>query len=443
MTATSPVAQALADAFLAAPAWSTDALVAAGGHVLGGRRRWLVALVPEVLETFPRPPRDAPRALGLHVAASPAFVRAEGRARRRGQPLRARRHPVVPTRAGRVPWPTAPVDDVAGLAGLLGVDVPHLDWLADPRLLQRRAPAGDLHVYRHRWLTRPGRTPRLLEVPRPRLRRLQRAVLDQLLAPVPVHDAAHGFVAGRSALTGARVHLRSEVVITCDLTSFFAGVPVARVYALLRTLGHPEAVAHTLAALCTHAVPVRVLSGMPPGGSPDDRAALRRRLARPHLPQGAPSSPHLANLCAYRLDVRLDAYARSVGARYTRYADDLALSGGPGLARRAAAVVTGVGRVARDEGYRLNPAKTRVQHRSRRQSVTGVVVNEVPGTGRREADALRALLHNCVVLGPASQDRDGLGERFREVLEGRVGWVEHVSPARGRRLREELDRIHW
>ncbi|HEY5116030.1 MAG TPA: reverse transcriptase domain-containing protein [Nakamurella sp.] len=92
--------------------------------------------------------------------------------------------------------------------------------------------------------------------------------------------------------------------------------------------------AQVLTGLTTHASPVSALRSMPqgPGSSRDFR--LRRRLAVPHLPQGAPNSPRLANLVSYSLDRRIDAYSRAAGIRYTRYADDLTLSGGPELPRR-------------------------------------------------------------------------------------------------------------
>lgn len=437
------VARAVADALLAEDDWTPEGLVRAAARVVGSRRRWLPSLAAEVLAECPRPPRDAPRHLGSVVAAAPSFVRADQRGRRRGHPLRVRSRPVAGTRAGGSRWRTAPLDDVAGLARLVELDVGHLDWMADVRGLQRRARPGPLHLHRYRWLERPGRAPRLLEVPAPRLRRVQRTVLDEVIAGLPAHPAAHGFVPGRDVLTGAREHVGREVVVRADLSSFFASVTAGRVYRTLRALGHPEAVAHVLTGLCTNRAPVHVLAAMPRGGSDAERHALRRSLAQPHLPQGAPTSPHLANLALHRLDVRVAAYADACGAVYTRYADDLVLSGGTDVARRVGPLLDGVRRIVRDEGYRLNESKTRVQPRHRRQAVTGVVVNDRLGVGRREVDALRAQLHNCARHGPASQDRDGHGDGFRAHLEGRVSWVEHVHPGRGSALREQLDRIAW
>src|SRR5262249_30247583 len=159
----------------------------------------------------------------------------------------------------------------------------------------------------------------------------------------------------------------------------------ARVRALFASLGYPGTVAWALAALCT------TRSDVP--GAP--------RLGARHLPQGAPTSPAIANLVARRLDVRLGALARSVGARYTRYADDLALSG----ELRPSWIVDRVAEIARDEGFRLRPAKTRVMRRGVRQELAGVVVNEKTSARRVDLDLLEAILVNCVRRGPSTQNR--------------------------------------
>lgn len=77
-----------------------------------------------------------------------------------------------------------------------------LDTLAHTRLLARRAPSPRIANYRYQWLQR-ATGPRLLEAPRPRPATAQRTVLDERLSRIPVHPAAHGFVAGRSAIIRA------------------------------------------------------------------------------------------------------------------------------------------------------------------------------------------------------------------------------------------------
>ena len=435
------VARGLAGAVLAA-SWTVPGLVDAGAAVLGARRRWLGPLARVVLAAYRTPPKDAPRELATVIAAADPFVAAARAARDRGRPLHAVRLVASPTAMARTRWPVPALDDLDDVARLLDLDQGHLAWLADPEHRQRRTPAGPLQPYHHRWLPRSGRVPRLLEIPSRRLRVVQRLLLDRVLGLVPVHPAAHGFVPGRSALTGARQHVGQEVVLSFDLSAFFATVPAGRVYAIARSAGYPEPVAHFLTGLCTTATPVAVIARMPRGGTAEHRSLLRHHLAAGHLPQGAPTSAHLANLAAFRLDARLSGYAAAIGARYTRYADDLTLSGGRRVRGRADVVGRAVARIVADEGFRLNQSKTRVRHRGDRQSVTGIVVNERTGVGRAEYDRLKATLHNAVRSGPQSQNLDGVAS-FREQLTGRVTWVEQVNPSRGQRLRDLLERIDW
>jgi hypothetical protein len=160
------------------------------------------------------------------------------------------------------------------------------------------------------------------------------------------------------------------------------------------------------------------------------------------LPQGAPTSPALANLAAWHLDARLLGLARSFGASYTRYADDLAFSGDEAFARRVKSLLAAVEHIVRDEGFVLNAPKTRVMRRSGCQRVTGIVVNDHINVSRTVFDVLKATLHNCIKSGPALENRTGLSD-FRAHLNGRITWVENVNPVRAERLRRMFDMIEW
>ena len=318
------------------------------------------------------------------------------------------------------------LDDVAGLADWLNVSIADLAWFADTKGMNRRAADRRLRHYRYLWLNG-----RLVEAPKPRLRAIQRQILAEILGPVPTHPAAHGFVPGRSPHTFAAPHAGQRIVIRLDVLSFFASVTAARVYGLFRTLGYPEPVAYTLTGLCTTWTPAAVRRGAPSIPDRDYRLAL---LGAPHLPQGAPTSPALANLCGFRLDRRLTGLARTYGLRYTRYADDLAFSGS---LRHPSTLVERVGVIAADEGFRLNPAKTRIRTAAERQALAGLVVNARPAVARTEYDALRALLHNAARTGLDEQNREGHAD-FRAYLAGRIAWVGHRHPARAAKLAELL-----
>jgi hypothetical protein len=331
-------------------------------------------------------------------------------------------------------WPHTPA-----LAEWLRLPAAGLWRLTRAAPWQRRSALGEQH-YRCQLLAKRSGGWRLLEVPHPYLMNLQRRLLDDLLDRIPPHEAACGYTRERSVVEHARAHAGQAVVLKFDLQDFFTSVRASRVHALFATLGYAEAVARELTALCTTATPEPVLQRLhEEGGLAWDQV---QRLRDAHLPQGAPSSPALANLCAFALDLRLDGLAHALGARYTRYADDIVLSGGPHLAAARARIEAWVGRIAIEEGFRLNHRKTRCLKSGRRQSVCNVVVNQQPNLPRPEFDRLKATLHRCIGTGPAAQNRDGL-PHWREHLQGRVAWAAQLNPAKAERLQRLLAQIDW
>lgn len=353
--------------------------------------------------------------------------------------------PVVGTRMLTNRWGLAPLDDLADLARLLDLSTSELDWYADPRHLARGTSEVRLQHYRMSHRVAPSGAIRVLEAPKLELKSIQRRLLDGVVSSVPPHDAARGFRSGGSVRSYAVPHAGRPVVLRLDLEAFFASVTVARVYGIWRTAGYPEPVAHCLAGLMTSVLPRSLWRTVP---RPADDALLDahwrlgRRLAAPHLPQGAPTSPALANLAAFHLDIRLTALAASWGGRYTRYADDLALSGGGGWGTRTSRLLDAVEEIVRDEGFRLNPRKTAVMPRAGRQTLGGLVVNRHPRVARGEVDTLRAILHNCRRFGPSTQNRDD-HPAFAEHLRGRIAWIAQHDPERGARLLAQHGSIDW
>lgn len=332
------------------------------------------------------------------------------------------------------------------LVQLLGVPLEDLLWLA-PEHGHWREPQGTYALpashYRYRLLPKPSGGLRLLEAPRPRLATAQRRILDRLLAGIPVHEAAHGFVRGRSVGSHAQVHTRQAVVVRFDLADFFTCINVTRVRALWRALGHGRPAAELLTRLTTTRTPAAVRERLREDSAPASAQAIAQRrantarLAQLHLPQGAPTSPALANLCAFGLDVRLHALAQRFGARYTRYADDLVFSGPQNLQGQFGALRAWVGAIAQDEGFALRGDKTRLMPAHRRQSVTGLVVNQRPNYGREQFDILRARLHRLAHL-------PGVDVAERARLEGEIHWAgQWLAPTRKDKLQRLFGAIRF
>lgn len=324
------------------------------------------------------------------------------------------------------------------LALWLGLSDDDLDWFAGIERRSGSRPDPKTNHYSYQWRDRSAGFPRLLEIPKSRLKSLQKSILGNILNRVPVHDNAHGFRRRRSCRTGAEAHIGRGVLLSMDLQDFFLAVTRARVEGIFRMIGYPQGVASCLAGICTHRTVLHLcgdkLERLP--------VATRQRLRNWHLPQGAPTSPALANLCAWRLDARLSGLADHMNLAYTRYADDLAFSGPAGLYRHKRFIEPLVGSIALEEGFRINFRKTRWMRKSQRQHFCGISVNQRPNLQRKQYDRLKALLHNCIRSGPASQNREQHPE-FRRYLEGRVSYAMFLNPQRGAKLKTLLQSIDW
>jgi RNA-directed DNA polymerase len=432
-----PLALDLAQAMLAGP-WTATAVAEAAAASLEHWPSWLDALALRVTSAYRRAPDQAN--VGALAQLIVAFL-----SERRAGPEPARGGPVVGflhrTPALRHDWPVATVASVDDLAAVLELSDGQLAWLADVRGLERTVTAERLRNYRYAAVPRRSGLPRVIEAPKLRLKEVQRWILREILDHVPVHEAAQGFARGRSVIDHARRHSGQPVVLRLDLADFFASVSAGRVFGIFRTLGYGDRVAHALTGLTTNVVPQHVwtvVHAAAASAAVPARFRLGRALATPHLPQGAPTSPALANLAAFRLDRRLSGLAAALGLRYSRYADDLTFSGAH-LRRRGAGMQELVATIVGEEGFALNRDKSVLRTRAARQSVCGVVVNAAPNVSRAEYDRLKAILHNAARHGPSGQ---GVAGRQAE-LQGRVAWVASLNPARGEKLKRRFAEIDW
>jgi hypothetical protein len=426
-------ARALAYGFLAG-SWDEASLVARGAAVLDERPRWLRALVRRVLLRFPAPPPGGPEPLIEMLFDDDGFR--DGASAWRGTRVRRWLTPeltmiAVPGPPGAFAVPALATE--GDLAAALGLAPRQLAWFADGRRLNERASAPALFHYNYTWVAKSGGGFRLLEAPKARLCARQRWILRNVLAAIPPSPHAHGFVRGRDVRSFVRPHAGRAVVVRLDLQDFFASVSRARVAALFRRVGYPRPVADALANLCTAATPLGVLDAHPRVGDLPQRFLVNAALRDRHLPQGAPTSPAISNLVAWRMDTRLSALAAGFGATMTRYADDIAISGDETFARSLRFFLPRAAAIVLEEGFRVNHRKTRVMPRGHRQELCGVAVAERPSVPRRERDRLRAILFNARRLGVESQNREGHAD-FRRHLEGRIAWVSAVNPAARRRL---------
>ncbi|MBX2799196.1 MAG: reverse transcriptase family protein [Myxococcales bacterium] len=309
------------------------------------------------------------------------------------------------------------LDGPDDLAKELGITVAQLRWLA-----VHRDAATRIHYTRFTIPKRDG-SERAIWAPLPRLKAAQRWILRNVVEHLPVHGAAHGFLAGRSVVTNAAAHVGSKLIVNIDLKDFFPTITWRRARGMFRKAGYREQVATLLAMICTEA-PREVVEW--------EGQSYFVALGPRCLPQGAPTSPAITNTICLRLDRRLSGLARRFGYTYTRYADDLTFSlplahtGEP----RVGALIGAVGHIVRAEGFQVHPSKTRVQHTGRRQQVTGLVVNgrEQPRVPRSLKRQLRAAVYNLRRGRPLPA-----GERFERLI-GYAAWIHQAEPELGSEL---------
>lgn len=239
---------------------------------------------------------------------------------------------------------------------------------------------------------------RFLNIPGPALRPLLDALEPFFTERLAVHPAAHGFVKNRSILTAAQVHTGAGVLVGLDLAGFYDHVTASKLEAALRGLEERDAA-----------------------------LILKACLVGGRLPQGAPTSPTLANASLFRLDTRLAQQAR-LGWRYTRYADDMHFSHPDDVPRCQVERLIGAVRCAvLGAGHKLSKDKARLARRHQRQEVLGLCVNPRGASVRctpKLRDRLRAAIHNRAV----GRLVDGWND---EQIRSTIACVQMVEPARG------------
>ncbi len=333
-----------------------------------------------------------------------------------------------------IQWQLPVLREPEDIAEWLGVTVNRLAWLTH-RCRGGSAEGPRQSHYHYQWRKKKSGGVRLIEAPKTELRSIQRKILHELLDKVPLSNAAHGFVRGRSIRTHAAVHVKPAILVKFDLQDFYPSVTFNRVVAIFRAIGYCREAALWLARLTTTAIPSSL-------ASPPEHPYAVWQYRGAHLPQGAPTSPALANLSAYWLDQRLSGLAKAFDARYSRYADDLTFSGDESLDTKLRLMIPLIEQIIHREKFRSNYRKRQVLRPHQRQVVTGVVVNDRPNVSRRDVDRLKAILTNCVHQGPASQNRSQ-HPNFAAHLAGRIAHIAQFHPPRAEKLRAIYARIDW
>ena len=260
---------------------------------------------------------------------------------------------------------------------------------------------------------------RIIHAPVQGLKSILRSLNFVLQCMFEPHKAATGFVLNKSIVDNAKMHIGKNYVYNIDLKDFFHSFDRNRVkmgflYEPFDLGGKREPLAFMLASLCTH--PLKI--------------AGETKIV---LPQGSPTSPTLTNMLSRKMDRRLAGLAKRFGLVYSRYADDITFSADHNCFK-GKEFLDELQRIITDQGFEINPTKTRLQKTGYRQEVTGLIVNEKPNVKGKYVKQIRMYLYYWEKYGHARAQQLFEGDYFVD-----KGHVKKGSPAIGNVLDGKLE----
>jgi RNA-directed DNA polymerase len=262
-----------------------------------------------------------------------------------------------------------------------------------PKLLYAMAHSPEKY-YRRFELPKRGGGTRQIATPRVFLKVVQRWILKNILYRRPLPEFVTGFVPHRGILINARLHVGHRYLLRLDVKDFFPSIRFKRVKEVYSQFGFSDQVNSFLAGLST-------LGGV--------------------LPQGAPTSPYIANLAFLPCDLEMKIIAERENLNYSRYADDLTFSSENPI---RPIVVEQLRRLIEQARFRVNEEKVRAAGPGQRLFTTGLVVNVKAQPLRTVRRNLRARFHQAR-LHP---------RRFVKEAQQLLGWAAYVKnydPIRG------------
>jgi retron-type reverse transcriptase len=234
-----------------------------------------------------------------------------------------------------------------------------------PRLLTAITHNKDKH-YRRFVIGKKGGGEREIASPRFFLKTIQYWIKTYVLWQLNIHDCCHAYMKGRSIVTNANVHAQQNFVANIDIMNFFGSISQQHVFNLMKKHNVGDNLASIVARLTTL----------------DDS-----------VPQGAPTSPQISNGVLFEFDKAVVAACNRLGLHYTRYADDITISGCE--RRHLVYLIDFCTRKLTEYNFVINESKTRISSKYSSQRVTGLVVNELVQPPREFRRKVRAMIYNA------------------------------------------------
>ncbi len=256
---------------------------------------------------------------------------------------------------------------------------------------------------------------RIILAPSQPLKSRQHWILKEILNKLPTNECCHGFVQHRSIKTNAEMHINQTQVLCMDIHNFFPSINIDRVFEVFHSIGYTSKVAQALAQLCTH---------------------------NDILPQGAPTSPALANIIFSPIDQQILNAISAKNITYTRYADDLTFSATYDIDF----IISMISDIINTNGFEINNSKTHLMKSPYRKIITGLVVTDTVKVPRYFKRKFNQELYYCEKYGVASHLKKCKSNKkinFKEYMYGKAYYIKMIEPDLGERYLRRLDLIIW
>lgn len=255
--------------------------------------------------------------------------------------------------------------------------------------------------YRNIFIPKHDGNKRKLSIPDLILKRVQRSIADNILADYPISRYAMAYTRGISVQKNAALHVGKQKILKLDIDGFFDHITYSRVKdCVFGKENYSEPIRILLTMLCYY---------------------------KESLPQGAPTSPAITNIIMYDFDEKIGKYCGENNISYTRYCDDMTFSGD----FNEKAVIFVVKDELRKLGLFLKNRKIAVIPNPKRQTVTGIVVNEKIGLTKEYKNKIRQEIYYIKKYG-IDEHLNKIGcqdkQHYLNSLKGRVAFVLQTIP---------------
>ena len=237
---------------------------------------------------------------------------------------------------------------------------------------------------------------RKLSVPDLILKKVQRSIANNILTQYPISRYAQAYKPGSSILRNAQPHIGKKKLLKLDIEGFFDHI----LYSQVKDIVFCEE---------KFSEPIRILLTM-------------LCYYKESLPQGAPTSPAITNIIMYDFDESVGAFCNKKKISYTRYCDDMTFSGDFDEQE----IIAFVKSELRKLGLFLKNRKTVVVPSTKRQTVTGIVVNEKLNITKEYKKNIRQEMYYIKKFGLDEHlNKRGITDKHQYLLSlhGRIAFV--------------------